>query len=156
MVRDDSQAFVARCYSRICLQTASLDLRRIYSRLCSIVEEYTQDCACKLPHKEGASNGKHGMLSRHFFQVLAYAAKVTVHYVLENFQRPHGPELSTFLPASTELGECYWESLQLVLNSESVSVTPIARCYLSILFVETLGSVVTSEESNFSESLGPN
>ena len=66
-----------------------------------------------------------------------------VHHVLENFQRPHGLELSTFSPESTELGECYWESLQLVLNSDSVSVTQIARCYLSILFVETLGSLVT-------------
>jgi len=74
---------------------------------------------------------------------LAVAVDSAVHNVLERFQRPHVLELSTFSPASTELGECYWESLQFVLNSESVSVPQIARCYLSILFVETLGTLVT-------------
>jgi len=57
-----------------------------------------------------------------------------VHHVLEHFQRHHDldSEVSTFSPASTELGECCWESLQLGLSSESVSVPQIARCYLSI------------------------
>jgi len=78
-----------------------------------------------------------------WYSWLAVAVGSAVHHVLEHFQRPHGLKLSTFSPASAELGGCYWDSLQLVLNSESVSVPQIARCYLSILFVETLGSLVT-------------
>jgi len=50
----NSQAFVACYYSRLCLQTASLDWMRIYTRMCSIQGEYTQDCACKLPHRKPA------------------------------------------------------------------------------------------------------
>jgi len=69
---------------------------------------------------------------------LAVAVGSAIHHVLEHFQRHHDLKLSTFSPASTELGECYWE-----LSSESVSVPQIDRCYLSILFVETLGSLVT-------------
>ena len=78
-----------------------------------------------------------------WYSWLAVVVGSAVHHVLEHFRRPHGLELSTFSPASTEIGECYWESVQLVLDSESVSVPQIARCYLSILFVETLGGLVT-------------
>ena len=77
-----------------------------------------------------------------WYSWLAAVVGSAVHHVLEHFQRPQGLELSIFSPASTELSECYWESLQLVLNNESVSVPQIARCYLCILFVETLGSLV--------------
>ena len=37
--------------------------------------------------------------------------------------------------------------MQLGLNSESVSIPQIARCYLSMLCVETLGSSVTILQS---------
>jgi len=128
--------------------------RLLFSRLATAVQPPTfqESIACNLrkiaisqPTSEDlASMGLPlSALLCFWYSWLVVAVDSAINNVLEHFQRPHGLELCTASPASTELGECYWKSLQLVLHSESMSVPQITHCYLSILFVETLGSLVT-------------